>query len=204
MSPAKDSRRTRRRVFCIRNLHPCLTFQPVKDRRQRPLQTGFGTVDVEAQRYRICRCRLPPCVDEATFSPVSELLPGRCTPELERIQAEMERVRRSARAPGSWRCRCLHHQPAMSASAIGPTPSLGSLRQPAPSERPHWTAMYHYKTIIGRRLHAWILSNQRTEAKIMPRCQPDDMSRYTRHDPGRIARKKPQTQWHGLIRAPRS
>ena len=32
---------------------------------------------------------LPPCVDEATFSPVSELFPGRCTPELERIQAEV-------------------------------------------------------------------------------------------------------------------
>ena len=28
------------------------------------------------------------------------------------------------------------------------------------------TAMYRYKTIIGRRLHARILSNQRTEAKI--------------------------------------
>jgi hypothetical protein len=24
-----------------------------------------------------------------------------------------------------------------------------------------------------------------------------------RHDPGRIARKMPQTQWHGLIRAPK-
>ena len=29
------------------------------------------------------------------------------------------------------------------------------------------------------------------------------MSRYARHDPGRIARKMPQTQWHGLIRAPK-
>ncbi|HME27854.1 MAG TPA: IS5/IS1182 family transposase, partial [Acetobacteraceae bacterium] len=28
------------------------------------------------------------------------------------------------------------------------------------------TAMYRYKTIIGRRLHARILPNQRTEAKI--------------------------------------
>ena len=26
--------------------------------------------------------------------------------------------------------------------------------------------MYRYKTIVGRRLHAWILLNQRTEAKI--------------------------------------
>jgi len=61
----------------------------VKDRRHRRLQTLFGTVDVEAPRLRICRCRLPPEVGEVTFSPVSELLPGRCTPELERIQAEV-------------------------------------------------------------------------------------------------------------------
>ena len=67
----------------------CLTFQPVKDRRQRRAQSLFGTVDVETPRYRICRCRLPPCVDEVTFSPVSELLRGRCTPELEPIQVEV-------------------------------------------------------------------------------------------------------------------
>ena len=28
------------------------------------------------------------------------------------------------------------------------------------------TAMFRYKTVIGRRLHALILSNQRTEAKV--------------------------------------
>ena len=28
------------------------------------------------------------------------------------------------------------------------------------------TAMYRYKTVVGRRLHARILPNQRTEAKI--------------------------------------
>ncbi len=74
---------------CRRVCPDCLTFQPVKDRRQRRLQTLFGTVDVEVPRYRICRCRLPACVGEATFLPVSELLPGRCTRELERIQAEV-------------------------------------------------------------------------------------------------------------------
>src|SRR5271165_6089005 len=52
--------------LCCRRVCPdCLTSQPVKDRRQRRLQTLFGTVDVEAPRYRIRRCRLPPCVDEA-------------------------------------------------------------------------------------------------------------------------------------------
>jgi hypothetical protein len=73
-------------LHCRRVCPDCLTFQPMKDRRQRRVQSLFGTVDVEAPRYRICRCRLPPCVDEAPFSLVSELLPGRCTPELERIQ----------------------------------------------------------------------------------------------------------------------
>ena len=76
-------------LHCRRVCPDCLTFQPVQNRRQRRLQTLFGTVDVEAPRYRICRCHLPPCVDEVTFSPVSELFPGRCTPELERIQAEV-------------------------------------------------------------------------------------------------------------------
>ncbi|MGH7117734.1 MAG: ISKra4 family transposase [Acetobacteraceae bacterium] len=76
-------------AHCRRMCSECLTFQPVKDRRQRRLQTLFGTVDVEAPRLRICRCRLPPGVDEVAFSPVSELLPGRCTPELERVQAEV-------------------------------------------------------------------------------------------------------------------
>jgi hypothetical protein len=76
-------------LHCRRVCPDCLTFQPMKDRRQRRVQSLFGTVDVEAPRYRICRCRLPPCVDEAPFSLVSELLPGRCTPELERIQAEV-------------------------------------------------------------------------------------------------------------------
>jgi len=76
-------------LHCRRVCPDCLTFQSVKGRRHRRLQTLFGTVDVEAPRLRICRCRLPPEVGEVTFSPVSELLPGRCTPELERMQAEV-------------------------------------------------------------------------------------------------------------------
>jgi hypothetical protein len=74
---------------CRRVCPDCLTFQPVKDRRHRRLQTLFGIVDVEAPRLRICRCRLRPEVGGVTFSPVSELLPGRCTPELERVQADL-------------------------------------------------------------------------------------------------------------------
>ena len=86
-------------LHCRRICPDCLTFQPVKDRRQRRLQTLFGSIDVEAPRYRFCRCRLPPCVDEATFSPVSELLPGRCTPSLDGYRRRWARVRRSAKVP---------------------------------------------------------------------------------------------------------
>src|SRR5918998_923261 len=66
----------------------CRMPRPLKDRRSRRLQTLFGTVEVEAPRFRVCRCRLfgP---RTATLSPVCALLTARCTPELERVQAEL-------------------------------------------------------------------------------------------------------------------
>src|SRR3954467_9515852 len=67
----------------------CGMLQPLKDRRTRRLQTLFGTVAVEAPRFRVCRCRLSAPRVEVAFSPVSELLTARCTPELERVQAEL-------------------------------------------------------------------------------------------------------------------
>jgi transposase len=36
----------------------CGVLRPLKDRRTRRLQTLFGTVEVEAPRIRVCRCRL--------------------------------------------------------------------------------------------------------------------------------------------------
>ena len=36
----------------------CSVLQPLKDRRMRRLQTLFGTVEVEAPRFKVCRCRL--------------------------------------------------------------------------------------------------------------------------------------------------
>ncbi len=68
----------------------CGTLQPLKDRRKRRLQTLFGTVEVEAPRFRMCRCR-PSATQEwaRTVSPVCALLTARCTPELERVQAEL-------------------------------------------------------------------------------------------------------------------
>ncbi len=35
----------------------CGVLQPLKDRRTRRLQTLFGTVEVEAPRFKACRCR---------------------------------------------------------------------------------------------------------------------------------------------------
>jgi hypothetical protein len=68
----------------------CGVLQPLKDRRTRRLQTLFGTVEVEAPRFKLCRCRQPaPIAVAVTVSPVCALLTARCTPELERVQAEL-------------------------------------------------------------------------------------------------------------------
>ena len=68
----------------------CGTLQLLHDRRTRRLQTLFGTVEVEAPRFRMCRCH-PSATQEwaRTVSPVCALLSARCTPELERVQAEL-------------------------------------------------------------------------------------------------------------------
>ncbi len=67
----------------------CGMLQPLKDRRTRRLQTLFGTVEVEAPRFKVCGCRQPVPLAEVTVSPVCALLTARCTPELERVQAEL-------------------------------------------------------------------------------------------------------------------
>jgi len=68
----------------------CGMLQPLKDRRTRRLQTLFGTVEVEAPRFKVCRCGpSAPMVEARTVSPVCALLTARCTPELERVQAEL-------------------------------------------------------------------------------------------------------------------
>jgi len=58
----------------------CGALQPLKDRRTRRLQTLFGTVEIEAPRFKVCRCRLVAPLAEATVSPVCALLSARCTP----------------------------------------------------------------------------------------------------------------------------
>jgi len=68
----------------------CGILQLFKDRRTRRLQTLFGTVEVEAPRFKLCRCRQrAPMAEAVTFSPVCALVTARCTPELERVQAEL-------------------------------------------------------------------------------------------------------------------
>ncbi len=67
----------------------CGALQPLKDRRTRRLQTLFGTVEVEAPRFRMCCCRQPVPMTGVTVSPVCALLSARCTSELERVQAEL-------------------------------------------------------------------------------------------------------------------
>ncbi len=67
----------------------CGALQPLKDRRTRRIQTLFGTVEVEAPRIRVCCCRVSAAMPEVAFSPVCALLTARCTPELERVQAEL-------------------------------------------------------------------------------------------------------------------
>ena len=78
----------------------CGVLQPLKDRRTRRLQTLFGTVEVEAPRFKVCRCRQPAPMAGATVSPVCALLTARCKPELERVQALLrshEGLRRSGK-----------------------------------------------------------------------------------------------------------
>jgi len=68
----------------------CGALQLLKDRRTRRLQTLFGTVEVEAPRFKVCHCRLTTALaGTVLFSPVCALLSARCTPELERVQAEL-------------------------------------------------------------------------------------------------------------------
>ena len=53
----------------------CGVLQPLKDRRTRQLQTLFGMVEVEAPRFRLCRCRpSAPMVEARPVSPVCALL----------------------------------------------------------------------------------------------------------------------------------
>jgi hypothetical protein len=70
----------------------CGLTRPLHDRRQRVIQTLFGTVPVRQPRFRPCPCRRPEADTSGSSGRsrrVSMLLKGRATPELVRIQAEL-------------------------------------------------------------------------------------------------------------------
>jgi hypothetical protein len=77
---AEDQCRERRR--CSR----CGPPRPARDARTLRLLSLFGTAEVRAPRFAPCRCALT-C--SRALNPVTELTPGRCTPEYERLVAKM-------------------------------------------------------------------------------------------------------------------
>ena len=77
------------KIACMRVCTHCLRSQPIRDRRTRTLHTLFGTVRVEAPRIRLRAGIDKAPFEEVSFSPLAELQPDRCTPELRRLQAEL-------------------------------------------------------------------------------------------------------------------
>jgi hypothetical protein len=76
-------------TFCARVCPACLKLRRQRDCRTRTIQTLFGTVRVEAPRISICPCSNTMGFVDLSFSPLADLLPDRCTPELRQIQAEL-------------------------------------------------------------------------------------------------------------------
>ena len=64
----------------------CGWQRPLKDRRRRRLRSLFGTVEVRAPRFGPCHCSV---TLRTTISPVTEIMPDRCTPEYERVLAKL-------------------------------------------------------------------------------------------------------------------
>jgi len=77
------------KVMCERVCTDCLSVRAIRDRRTRVLQTTFGTVRVAAPRIKLCTCVDKGPFHDVSFSPLSDLLPDRCTPELRRLQADL-------------------------------------------------------------------------------------------------------------------
>jgi hypothetical protein len=75
-------------VTCDRVCGSCLGLRRVRDGRTRKIQTLFGTITVDAPRISACSCSSQGFVD-VSWSPMTDLLPDRCTPELQRLQAEL-------------------------------------------------------------------------------------------------------------------
>jgi hypothetical protein len=74
---------------CSRVCSDCMKLRPLRDSRTRKIQTLFGTITVDAPRISACPCRSAWGFVDVSSSPLAELLPDRCTPELRRLQAEL-------------------------------------------------------------------------------------------------------------------
>ena len=76
-------------AVCARVCPECLKLRRQRDCRTRTIQTLFGTVVADAPRISICPCSNTMGFVDLSFSPLAQLLPDRCIPELRRIQAEL-------------------------------------------------------------------------------------------------------------------
>ena len=76
-------------TMCARVCRECLTMRRQRDCRTRTIQTLFGTVKVDAPRISICPCSNEMGFVDLSFSPLVQLFPDRCTPELRRVHAEL-------------------------------------------------------------------------------------------------------------------
>ena len=77
------------KLTCARVCGDCLKLRRLRDQRTRKVQTLFGTINVDAARISACRCRSDSGFADVSWSPLTEWLPDRCTPELGRLQAEL-------------------------------------------------------------------------------------------------------------------
>jgi hypothetical protein len=105
----------------------------------------FGTITVSAPRISVCPCRNQWGFVDVSSSPLAELLPDRCTPELRHLQAELS-AKHSYREAAQLLTMFLPcdpmnratmrnrtHRVAAASSAArfrGRNPSLKSIRQP--------------------------------------------------------------------------
>jgi len=87
---------------CARVCRDCMKLRRRRDGRTRKIQTLFGTITVNAPRISVCPCRNSWGFVDVSQSPLAELLPDRCTPELRRLQAELS-ARHSRHPPACGR-----------------------------------------------------------------------------------------------------
>src|SRR5262249_24315771 len=86
---AASSKRRSTRRLCASGSAPTASASAVRDQRTRVLQTLFGPVRVAAPRVKLHACVDKGGFSDVSFSPLSDLLPDRCTPDVRNVQAEL-------------------------------------------------------------------------------------------------------------------